>query len=209
MGVFDKLNTKDNREKKSNEQVSNDKYIVQMIEAEVIAVGCEVTGEEPEPMPEPKQNKKKKKQEIVPERFSYRYKFKDPTNENRYLKAYDELVTVEIGEQIYDVGETLQVLYSNQPSKENNTDFTVTRKIIFPEIANKKRKRIKLFKRLYTLFLIAFVALCFCYSISNTSTTESTPEDTEITQIGDSTEKNETETENTENVDDTNNTETE
>lgn len=192
MSIFDKLNTKDNRNEKPTEKISNDKYIVQMIEAEVIAVGCEVTGEEPEPI-EQKPNKKRKKQEIIPERFSYRYKFKDPTSDNKYLTAYDELVTVEIGEQIYDVGEKLQVLYSNQPSKENNTDFTVTRKIIFPEITNKKRKRIKLIKRLYTIFLIGLIALCFCYSISSTPTTESTPEDAEITQIGDSTEKNETE----------------
>lgn len=141
---------------------------IQMIQAEVIEVGPEVTDEEVEEK-EVNVNKKQgknHKQKYKPTRFSYRYRFIDPET-GATKTAYDDLITVQVGEQIYDVGEKLYILYSNTPNKESGENFTVTRKIVFPEVVSKKKRIAKIGKIIYLIIVFGLVFICMCTSISN------------------------------------------
>lgn len=163
MSFLKKL-SKDSSTKKIELSKDENGYIIQMIQGEVIDVGCEVTGENPV-----ETIKGKKLRRTIPKNpkvFSYKYKFTDPTS-GEIIKAYDDLVVVEIGEQIYDKGEMVPLIFSNKPNKETGNDFTVTRKIVFPEIINKKKKRIKIVKILYFVFLFITIFVCMCYSAGN------------------------------------------
>lgn len=161
MNLFKNGLLTDKRNKEENVPIqTDDGYIIEMLDAEVLKIGPEVTGEE---IDTDKVTKKNKKDPAI---FSYKYKFKNPIT-GKIETAYDDLVCVEIGEQIYDVGETVPVIFSNKPNKETGKDFTVTRKIIFPEIINKKKKRIKIVRAVYLIVLFALIFICMCFSLSN------------------------------------------
>lgn len=190
MGLFNKLKKDDVGASAPIAQSIDEKgNIVQMIQAEVIEVGPEVTDEEidEEAILKERQAREKKhknhKPKYKPIRFSYRYKFTDPET-GEIKTGYDDLSTVQIGEQIYDVGEKLYILYSNTPNKETGDDFTVTRKLIFPESLNKKKKLRKIVKLLYYIILFGLIFACMCASFSQQPLVDnSTLTEEEISEI--------------------------
>jgi hypothetical protein len=175
----------------SVQSIDQNGNIVQMVEAEVIKVGPEVTDEEIDEeliekrkQQEEKLKKKKNyKPKYNPVRFSYKYKFTDPIT-GKEVTAFDDLITVEVGEQIYDVGEKLYVLYSNTPNKESGQDFTVMRKLVFPETINRKKKFKKIIKIIYYVILVLLISICTCANLSKQQMTNEneTQENTELTQ---------------------------
>lgn len=161
---------KDDRDITVAQSVSDNGEMIQMIQAQVIEVGPEVTDEnidEEAIKAELDDNKKakNKKKKYKPIRFSYRYKFTNPET-GETVTAYDDLSTVTVGEQIYDVGETLYILYSNEPNKESGQDFTVTRKIVFPEIIQKKKQKMRIVKIIYWIILLGLIFFCMCSSVT-------------------------------------------
>lgn len=174
------LNIKDNRNKASVPTPDENGHIIQMIEGEVIDTGSEVTGLDSQ---KPSTGKKRRRIQTQnkPKVFSYRYKFIHPVT-GETIKAYDDLITVEIGEQIYDIGEKVPLIFSDVPNKTTGNNFSVTRKIIFPEIINKKKKLMKIFKILYVIILFTSIFICMCYGLSNQPVTNNA-DSTESTQI--------------------------
>ena len=167
------LNIKDGRNKTVTPIPDENGHIIQMIEGEVIDIGSEVTGIENKSTKRRIQNK--------PKVFSYRYKFIHPVT-GETIRAYDDLIIVEVGEQIYDIGEKVPLIFSDVPNKTTGNNFSVTRKIIFPEILNKKKKFLKIFKILYALILFLLVSICMCYSLGN-QPVKNNADNTENTQI--------------------------
>lgn len=166
MGLF---NIKDSREDKLSAAPVPDAngHIIQMIEGEVIDVGSEVTGVVQENKEQNTRKRRRRAQtQNKPEIFSYRYKFTHPIT-GETIRAYDDLVVVEVGEQIYDIGEKVPLIFSDTPNKTTGNDFSITRKIIFPEIIGKKKRFIKIFNIIYTVLLFLLIFVCMCYNLGN------------------------------------------
>ena len=96
--------------------------------------------------------------------FSYEYEFTNPLT-GEVCQAYDDLREIGIGEQIYDEGDELQIIFSErikQPGCDKN--YNVTRCVIFPEQIKKGKRKRRILKILYILFVI-FIS-CFCTLMS-------------------------------------------
>ena len=104
--------------------------------------------------------------------FSYKYSFINPIN-GEMEEQIDYLQTISVGEQIFDVGDDVNLLFT---SNEDASEFTVTRQMVFPEIINKKERFRKLFKVLYIIISIFLFLVC-CYSSQTTATLENTQQE--------------------------------
>lgn len=92
--------------------------------------------------------------------FSYKYSFTNPVT-GKTTEAYDYVQTVQEGEQIFDVGETITAIFTSYTNDVKN--FIITRQMIFPKIDGKRKKRRRILKIFY-IVLIALAPLLCCIS---------------------------------------------
>ncbi len=93
--------------------------------------------------------------------FSYKYSFINPLNQ-KMTEATDLLQTISVGEQLFEVGDDVNILVTIE---ESNPDMlTVTRQVVFPKVLNKKSRKRKIISLIYTIFIIVFVLICCAMS---------------------------------------------
>ena len=93
--------------------------------------------------------------------FSYKYSFINPLNQ-KMTEATDLLQTISVGEQLFEVGDDVNILVTVEDS--NPDMLTVTRQVIFPKVLNKKSRKRKIISLIYTIFIIIFVLICCAMS---------------------------------------------
>lgn len=91
--------------------------------------------------------------------FSYKYSFINPMN-SRMEEATDYLQTISVGEQLFEVGDDVNLLFT---SENGGADYSVTRQLVFPEELNKKENIRKVFKAFYIAAFIISALVC-CYA---------------------------------------------
>jgi len=89
--------------------------------------------------------------------FSYKYSFINPLNQ-KMTEATDLLQTISVGEQLFEVGDDVNILVTVEDS--NPDTLTVTRQVVFPKVLNKKSRKRKIIGLVYIFFMIVFMLLC-------------------------------------------------
>ncbi len=89
--------------------------------------------------------------------FSYKYSFINPLNQ-KMTEATDLLQTISVGEQLFEVGDDVNILVTVEDS--NPDTLTVTRQVVFPKVLNKKSRKRKIIGFVYIFFMIIFMLLC-------------------------------------------------
>lgn len=137
--MFERFKKESPKEYKYTEILENGKEkLIQIIPATVIEV-CDIDDEEAE--------------------FSYKYSFINPIN-NQMEEAYDYLTSINVGEQIFDIGDEIFITFSNDVNSEENK-YIVMRQMVFPEILHKKKIKRRILKICtWVLFLILFMSCC-------------------------------------------------
>lgn len=105
--------------------------------------------------------------------FSYKYSFENPIT-RRMQEATDYLQFISQGEQLFDVGDDVNIIFTSETT--NGEVFNVTRQIVFPKVLKRKENFRRLVKIAYVLFFIIMMFVCCIFAVS------STVEDNEDTQ---------------------------
>lgn len=142
MGLFKKKETEFISPKHTQEKPNGEIITTQLIKGKVIEVG----NEEDE------------------NSFSYKYSFINPIT-NNMEEATDYLKDILVGEQIFDIGDDVFLVFSDEPDEIHGTNYVVTRQMVFPKIVNKKKRISKFFKIMHILLLIVLTFICSVFTI--------------------------------------------
>ncbi len=108
--------------------------------------------------------------------FSYKYSFKNPIS-GKMQEATDYLQFISQGEQLFDVGDDVNVIFTAETT--NGEEFNVTRQIVFPKILKRRENFRRLGKIAYVLFFIFFMLFC-CFFTIKTNVVEENTDNTTI-----------------------------
>lgn len=131
----------DEKIEKLNEQ--NNRLLTQLVEAEVIEIG----------------------DDEAEDGFSYKYRFINPLTSEE-CEAYDSLKEIEEGERIYDIGESVNVVFSEHLKRPGEKEtFSLTRFPEYPEVLKKEKRKSKTLKIIYILIILMFSCYCTVSSL--------------------------------------------
>lgn len=89
--------------------------------------------------------------------FSYKYTFTNPLNQN-IEEATDFLQEITIGEQLFEVGDKVNVFFTATDGTPE--DFSVTRQMVFPHILRKKKIVRTIVKVIELVIILFFMIIC-------------------------------------------------
>ena len=99
--------------------------------------------------------------------YSYKYKFINPLT-NETCEDYDIIETVDIGERIYDVGDEIQLIFTERlPHPGETKNYTIMRTPEYPLERKKFKRKKRILTIIWVLFLLSISCLCSFGSLLN------------------------------------------
>lgn len=99
--------------------------------------------------------------------FSYEYEFENPIT-HKIDKDFDAITTVNIGERIYDIGDEVNLLFTEHiPHPGETKNFTIMRTPEYPLEQKKKKRKKRILTTLWVLFILGLSCLCSISTVSN------------------------------------------